>query len=227
MTDVWGYRLPRTPTLKSFRTAYRAANRKFIVNDVSYYGTIELVGSRDDLVKTLGRVLVGRFAGSKYVSCKLGRRTTLMARYESGARAAQTTLYHDQVYPYGLIGPAEVIWRPEEDHLTERTIWLRIHPSIHAETTNLLESLLAAAAGQSSVASTSTAPRQSAIRMTDLRDQIDSFEIMGPKSTSILRRILRLSKTEGKDKANVSYYVAISAWLIFSVLREFKVNASV
>jgi ribonuclease P/MRP protein subunit POP1 len=68
MTNVWGYRLPRTPTLKSFRTAYRAAKRKSIVSDVSYYGTIELVGSRDDLVRMLGRVLVGRFAGSKYVS---------------------------------------------------------------------------------------------------------------------------------------------------------------
>jgi hypothetical protein len=130
----------------------------------------------------------------------------LMNRYESGARVAQATLYHDQVFPYGLFGPVEVIWRPEEAHLTERTIWLRIHPSIYAEATSLLESLLASPSGQ---ASTSTAPQQSAIRMTDLRDQIDSFEIMGPKSARILRRILRLSKTEGKDKANVSHHVCI------------------
>jgi ribonuclease P/MRP protein subunit POP1 len=125
-----------------------------------------------------------------------------MGRYESGARVAQATLYHDQVFPYGLIGPMEIIWRPEEEHLTERTIWLRIHPSIHAEAISLLDSLLAALAGE---ASTSTAPQHQAIRMTDLRDQIDSFEIMGPKSARILRRILRLSKTEGKDKAVVSY----------------------
>jgi ribonuclease P/MRP protein subunit POP1 len=127
-----------------------------------------------------------------------------MDRYESGARAAQATLYHDQVFPYGLIGPVEIIWRPEEEHLTERTIWLRIHPSIYAETMGLLETLLAVPSGE---ASTSTAPQQPAILMTDLRGQIDSFEIMGPKSARILRRILRLSKTEGKDKANVSYDV--------------------
>jgi ribonuclease P/MRP protein subunit POP1 len=132
-----------------------------------------------------------------------------MNRYESGARVAQATLYHDQVFPYGLIGPIEIIWRPEEAHLTERTIWLRIHPSIYAEATSLLESLLAVSAGQSSEASTSTAPQRPAVRMTDLRDQIDSFEIMGPKSARILRRILRLSKTEGKDKANVSFHVCI------------------
>jgi ribonuclease P/MRP protein subunit POP1 len=127
----------------------------------------------------------------------------LTKRYESGARVAQATLYHDQVFPYGLIGPVEIIWRPEEEHLTERTIWLRVHPSIHVEAISLLDSLVAALAGE---ASTSTAPQHLAIRMTDLRDQIDSFEIMGPKSARILRRILRLSKTEGKDKANVSFH---------------------
>jgi len=127
-----------------------------------------------------------------------------MNRYESGARAAQASLYHDQVFPYGLIGPVEIIWRPEEAHFTERTIWLRIHPSIYAETISVLEPLLAVPSGE---ASTSTAPQHLAIRMTDLRDQIDSFEIMGPTSARILRRILRLSKTEGKDKANVSFCI--------------------
>lgn len=74
MTNVWGYRLPKTPTLKSFRTAYRAAKRKAIVNDVSYHGTIELQGKRDDVIGLLGRVAVGRFAGSKSVLI-LGRRS--------------------------------------------------------------------------------------------------------------------------------------------------------
>lgn len=65
MTNLWGYRLPRTPTLKSFRPAYRAAARKAIVNDVSYYGNLELTGLRDDLVRLLTRVVVGQFAGSR------------------------------------------------------------------------------------------------------------------------------------------------------------------
>lgn len=129
----------------------------------------------------------------------------LMRRYESGARVAEVTLYHDQTFPYGLIGPVEIIWRPEEDHLDERTIWIRVHPAIHAETVSILEALIGSSAGQSDIASTSTSVQRPAIKMTDIRDQIDSFEIMGPKSARILRRILRLSKTEGKDKANVSW----------------------
>jgi ribonuclease P/MRP protein subunit POP1 len=129
----------------------------------------------------------------------------LMSRYESGARAAEVTLYHEQAFPYGLIGPVEIIWRPQEDHLDERTIWIRVHPAIHAETVGILETLIGSSVGQLDVASTSTSVQRPAIKMTDIRDQIDSFEIMGPKSARILRRILRLSKTEGKDEANVSW----------------------
>jgi ribonuclease P/MRP protein subunit POP1 len=113
-------------------------------------------------------------------------------------------MYHDQTFPYGLIGPAEIIWRPEEDHLSERTIWIRTHPSVHAEIVEILESLVSSS-GRSNEASTSTSSHVSAVKISDLRNQIDSFEIMGPKSARILRRILRLSKTEGKDKAKVSY----------------------
>lgn len=149
-----------------------------------------------------------------------------MSRYESGARVAQATLYHDKVFPYGLIGPVEIIWRPAEDHLAERTIWIRVHPSTHAETVGLLESLLASPTSQPGVASTSTAAQEPSIRMTDLRDQIDSFEIMGPKSTRILRRILRLSKTEGKEEANVSYPFRRKV-LINVVLRESEVDARI
>jgi ribonuclease P/MRP protein subunit POP1 len=129
---------------------------------------------------------------------------TLTIRYEPGARSSHVTLYHDQTFPYGLIGPAEVIWRPEEDHLDERTIWIRTHPSVHAEILEVLENLVASSQFRSDEASTSTS-HVPAVKISDLRNQVDSFEIMGPKSARILRRILRLSKTEGKDKAKVSY----------------------
>jgi ribonuclease P/MRP protein subunit POP1 len=128
-------------------------------------------------------------------------------RYESGARSAHVALYHDQTFPYGLIGPVEVIWNAEEQHLSERTIWIRLHPSIHEETMAIFEFLISLQGDGNGEASTSTAGRSSAVKLADLKDKIDSFEIMGPKSARILRRILRLSKTEGKDKAKVRPFV--------------------
>lgn len=65
MINLWSHRLPLTPTLKSFRPAYRFARRKATITDVSYFGTIELEGGRDGLVHLLKGVFGGAFAGTK------------------------------------------------------------------------------------------------------------------------------------------------------------------
>lgn len=68
MTNLWGYRLPLTPTLKSFRSSYRAARRKALLRDTSYFGVIELESSRDVLAEVLGAIIGGgTFIGERYV----------------------------------------------------------------------------------------------------------------------------------------------------------------
>lgn len=68
MINIWGYRLPLTPTLKSFRPAFRAAKRRAVVHDSSYFGILELSGKRDEISGLLGRMIGGdKFAGSKLV----------------------------------------------------------------------------------------------------------------------------------------------------------------
>lgn len=42
------------------------------------------------------------------------------------------------------------------------------------------------------------------VQLRDLHGEIDSFEILGPKAARILRRILRLVKSETKEKTQVS-----------------------
>lgn len=65
MANIWGWRLPITPTLKSFRPAYRAGKRKAIAWDVSYYGVIEVEGMKEEIVKLLTGMTFGKFAGAK------------------------------------------------------------------------------------------------------------------------------------------------------------------
>ena len=65
MVDLWEYRLGLTPTLKSFRPAYRASRHKAIVHDATYFGVIELEGSRGELLGLLGKMTGGPFAGSR------------------------------------------------------------------------------------------------------------------------------------------------------------------
>lgn len=69
MTNMWGFRLPRTPTLKSFRSSYRAARRKACLRDTSYYGVIELESNRARLLELLGSFAGGAaFAGSRWAT---------------------------------------------------------------------------------------------------------------------------------------------------------------
>lgn len=45
------------------------------------------------------------------------------------------------------------------------------------------------------------------VQLKDLRGEIDSFEIMGPKAARVLRRILRLVKSENKEKTQVGHMI--------------------
>lgn len=104
-----------------------------------------------------------------------------------------------------MIGPIDIIWKPEESGSAARAVWLRLHPAIHDDAIKLLSRILNAPDFADQAASSSTSTSSPVIRLNDLRGEIDSFEIMGPKATRVLRRIFRLVKSEGKDKATVSY----------------------
>jgi ribonuclease P/MRP protein subunit POP1 len=160
------------------------------VVDTSYFGIIELQGARVELLRVLQRITAGAFAGAKY---------------ESGAKSARVDVYHTDAYPLNLIGPAEVIWQPLEENkkgkgngekdADDRRLWIRFHPSIFDQ---LWQELKTAAIPRSDSSSTQRAVAQLQIR--DLRGEIDSFELTGPKSGQVLKRILRVCNDETTEK---------------------------
>ncbi|WWC89050.1 uncharacterized protein L201_003968 [Kwoniella dendrophila CBS 6074] len=176
MTNLWGYRIPLTPTLKSFRPAYRASRRKVVGFDTSYYGIIELQGKRQNIMDLLSRLSGGRFAGSKY---------------EDGSRVATILLYHFDSFPTNLIGQAEVIWQTPLNDQTKihQKVWLRLHPSIFNETWNAIK--IATSHLQQNGSS-----KINDLQIRDLRGDINSIDLIGPKSGKVLRRVLKLCRHE-------------------------------
>lgn len=57
MKNIWGYRIPYTPTDKRYKASYRAAIRHCLLQDISFYPCIELSGSFDELKKGLMRII--------------------------------------------------------------------------------------------------------------------------------------------------------------------------
>ncbi|GFZ46872.1 hypothetical protein JCM24511_04092 [Saitozyma sp. JCM 24511] len=189
MINLWSHRLPLTPTLKSFRPAYRFARRKATITDVSYFGTIELEGGRDGLVDLLKRVYGGAFAGTKY---------------ESGGRVSRGWMYHPDRFPEGLIGEAEILWQPSSGPDPGRRVWIRLHPSIFSEVWDVLKlaTRLQVDTSEQSSGSSSTGPVPfGGLQIRDLRSELDGFEITGPLAGKALRRVLRLCRSESGVKS--------------------------
>jgi len=185
MVDVWGYRLAKTPTLKSRRPAFRAARNSSIINDISYFATVEVSGIRGDIVAVLKRSLgTSPWAGGKY---------------ESGARMARTTIHHQSQWPRGLIGPVDLLWRGQSPSAVERTnecrVWLRFHPAMFEEAWKALTDSLV---GVRSLMTESNAVPS--VKISDLRGEINCFEIMGPKAGLVLQGITSVCKSESKSK---------------------------
>ena len=227
MENVWGYRIvcpgnldlgkatnllwqSRTPNRKSHRPAHRAARCGCVIQDVSYYSLLELSGGRDELVEILsGCVAGGTWAGT---------------RYESGGRMAETTLHRYREWPAGMIGPAEIIWRPppatsawdrkgkrkqiddstEKEAVATRQIWIRIHPSIFDETYATLVKAITSFYQRENAGSF----KGSGVELRDLRGATNCFELTGPRALQILESVLDVCRTETPPKKAVCFWRA-------------------
>ncbi|KAJ6557418.1 NUC188 domain-containing protein [Mycena vulgaris] len=100
MENMWGYRLAVTPTEKAFRPSHRASMHGAILHDASYQSIIQLQGPENILRTVLDTCcdLQGPGPGAK--------------RYLPGARTIDTHIYEPGQYPFGLVGPATIFWRP-------------------------------------------------------------------------------------------------------------------
>ena len=97
----------------------------------------------------------------------------------------------------GMIGPAEILWCPAEEG--DRKVWVRVHPSIFTEVFDSMKDSIAEFAGSSA-----------GVRLRDKRDDLGSFEIVGPKGGRLLRRILRICRDEAGHKRQVSWTMSSS-----------------
>lgn len=153
-------------------------------------------------------------------SCTAGG-TWAGSRYETGGRLAEVTLHRYREWPAGMIGPAEILWRPrppsttsdrkgkrkqvgnpvEDDVGQQKHLWIRIHPAIFDET---YQNLVKAITSYYQRPEARALDRGSGIEMKDVRGSMNSFEIMGPRSIQILQGILDVCRSEVAPKKAVS-----------------------
>ncbi|KAI0689073.1 NUC188 domain-containing protein [Cytidiella melzeri] len=100
MENMWGYRLAVTPTEKSFRPSHRASVHGSILHDASYLGLIEIKGPERVIRSIFDRC------------CDFQGPSACAKRFSSGARVFVTHFYRRDSYPFNLIAPVQILWRP-------------------------------------------------------------------------------------------------------------------
>ncbi|KAG7088510.1 hypothetical protein E1B28_012494 [Marasmius oreades] len=198
MKNMWGFRLAITPTEKSFRPSHRASKHGSILHDASYQSLIELRGPQATLRLIFEMV------------CDCVNVDPTKKRFIDGSRTVEADFYQPGFYPFKLIGPVIILWRPPpppppqetsgsqgkkgkgkgkakakakatpQDELT-RTAWIFCHPG-------LFEDVFTALRTATSIALSSTSKVE--VELADLRGQLNVFELMGPKSCQVLKGAL-------------------------------------
>ncbi|KAF3160804.1 hypothetical protein TWF225_003149 [Orbilia oligospora] len=168
MVLKWGFSLVETPNLKCYRPTYRAATRDAcIAVDTSYYATILLVGQERDLKKSLAKFL------PPLDLAVVGRSVV------SGESVRSTWMYEEGEWPNKPLAPIQIFWCPinsvhEMKEQELRNVVLRVHPASWDDAWKVAAASAAA----------------SACVCKNLRFEVGSIELIGPRTADILRALL-------------------------------------
>ncbi|XP_063155607.1 ribonucleases P/MRP protein subunit POP1 [Candoia aspera] len=121
MVKKWGYCLGDKSTMKSYRACYRAMTQHCLLQDLSYYCCLELIGKEEMLLTALARM------------CNVAAGPTFAAiPCLSGKRQGSLVLYQKDRYPQDTLGPVTFLWKPRcgsGDTSESRQLWIWTHPA--------------------------------------------------------------------------------------------------
>ena len=86
---------------------------------------------------------------------------------------------------------------PASGQMTNRTVWLRFHPSVHLE---VFETLEEAASRTLVKYKTNSGSQEVTMEVADLRRHVNVFEIMGPKSNQVIKGALSPVASENREE---------------------------
>jgi ribonuclease P/MRP protein subunit POP1 len=164
---------------------------------------------------------------------------TLSSRFLTGARVLETHIYTPGSYPFDLIAPVSILWRPistvpipspDANPLQEpqpvsqpskkhkknnkgketanesipqredspRAVWVCVHPSVFS---NVLAALQASASTTlDTVRSRSNDQmKHIEVELSDLRGQVNIFEVIGPKASQVISGALTPVGGDGRE----------------------------
>ncbi|KAG2087135.1 ribonucleases P/MRP protein subunit POP1-domain-containing protein [Suillus discolor] len=215
MENMWGYRLAVTPTEKSFRPSHRASMHGSILHDSSYHSLIELKGPENILRNVLDLCCDPQCTGMK--------------RSMTGARVLETDLYKSGSYPFDLIAPVTIMWRPlpvgntlapanasPAEGSSKRRRKRKNNTPVNAVPQSptrviwvrshpaVFDAIFAALQKSASLVLEAEKQRHkdvyAEVEIVDLRGSLNAFEIMGPKASQVIKGALSVVADDDRQE---------------------------
>lgn len=189
MIDKWGYKIANYSNSKNFRAGYRAVTQNCLLQDVSYYTCIEIVGEENLLGTTLNQ------------HCNPGK-TFAAKMYTNGQREDTVMFFKKNGYPHFPIGNVDFFWRLSKTNT--KTIWIWVHPAFYDDFLNEIISSFEFKqndADQNNVERNKTNilhnlnnfyTNDAGCKMTVLRYALNRLRLCGPLALSVLRNALHV-----------------------------------
>ncbi|KAI0076322.1 POP1-domain-containing protein [Panus rudis PR-1116 ss-1] len=256
MENMYGYRLAITPTEKAFRPSHRASVHGSILHDASYYGIIELKGLEEVLRQILNtccdaqgpspaakRFVTGARACDthmhKYNSYPfdlLGPATVIwqpLAPSSKSSSEEEKSGSDEQTEPTNASGKRKRKGKSKGKEKVQdnpppssKIVWVKVHPSIFEVVFQQLR--LSASYVLEEVKKTRPNEPETIVEIADLRDKMNIFEILGPKSSQIIKGALKPvaedKREEFKKFWNALKNVQTTGSLPRNMVIGFKVN---
>ncbi|KAL6440138.1 hypothetical protein ACFW04_003032 [Cataglyphis niger] len=185
MIDKWGCRIANYSNDKCFRANYRAITKHCLLQDISYYTCIEIVGE-ENLVKTTLKT-----------HCNPSTLTFAAKIYSNGHREGTLMFFKKNGYPHFPIGNVHFFWRPNETGI--RTIWIWVHPAFYNDFLSEIISSFEFKQNNTERNMTDIThdlnyfyTNDTNCKMVVLRHALNRFRLYGPLALDVLREALQI-----------------------------------
>lgn len=183
MCNLWGYKIPFTTNDKRYRASYKAVRSHCMLQDMSYYGGIEISGPIDILKKEFSRIIAKEVKPSITAQC-----------YINGAREGTTDIFKIDSYPYGAIANVNFLWNSHDESSGKKSLWIFTHPAAYRDILNELISLFNATSStdvNSNLMVRNPTYNNKDVSIVELKDTLNRFRLTGSLVNVVLAKALK------------------------------------
>ncbi|KAN0027802.1 hypothetical protein ACTFIV_009626 [Dictyostelium citrinum] len=195
MLSIWGHKIAKSINGKGVRSTFRASSHFCTLYDCSYYQCIEITGLESKIIDFFSTITD---PNSTPISNK---------SYLTGSREGTIDIYYIDRFPFHFICPAKFLWKQDtnNNNNNQRKIWVWIHPAALNEIIYIFEK----------------SASQFNLKINNLEQQLQRFELTGSKSHSILNSILYLNQQQQQkqNNENKDQLESNQVWSLLNTLR--------